>query len=50
MSELAGRLTMAKGIALIIELGGSKKCPVDRVEWEWDCNTTRIRELAGAGS
>ncbi|HEY1189457.1 MAG TPA: DUF6707 family protein [Gemmata sp.] len=49
-SELAGRITMAKEIAFIIELGGSGKCPIDRMEWEWGSNMTRLRELTGAGS
>ena len=49
-SELAGRLTMAKEIAFIIELGGSEKCPVDRMEREWGGNMARLRELTGAGS
>ena len=48
-SELAGRVTMAKEIAFIIELGGSKKCPVDRMEKEWKENLARLRELTGAG-
>jgi hypothetical protein len=48
-SELAGRVTMAKEIAFVIELGGSEKCPMDRMEREWESNVARIRELAGAG-
>lgn len=48
--ELAGRVTMAKEIAFIIELGGSEKCSVDRMEREWDSNMARLRELTGAGS
>lgn len=47
-SEQAGRLTMAKELAFIIELGGSKKCPVDRMEEEWQENLARLRELTGA--
>jgi hypothetical protein len=47
-SELAGRVTMAKEIAFIIELGGSETCPAERMEREWAANMTRLRELTGA--
>jgi hypothetical protein len=35
LSEQAGRVTMAKESAFVIELGGSERCPVDRTEREW---------------
>jgi len=47
-SELAGRLTMAKEIAFIIELGGSEECPVARMEQKWHENLARLRELTGS--
>lgn len=46
--ELAGRLTRAKELAFIIELGGSAECPVDQLERDWETNLARLRELTGA--
>lgn len=48
-SEQAGRLILAKELAFIIELGGSKKCPVAQMEKGWHENLARLRELTGAG-
>ena len=47
--EQAGRVTMAKELAFLIELGGSEQCPVDRMEREWKQNLDRLRALTGAG-
>ena len=47
-SELAGRVTMAKEIAFILELGGSEKCPAGRMGRECESNLTRLREVTGA--
>lgn len=46
--ELSARLVQAKEIAFIIELGGSEKCPVERMEQLWETNIARLRELTGA--
>ncbi len=46
--EQAGRLTLAKELAFIIELGGSDACPVEWLEREWEQNLARLRVLTGA--
>jgi hypothetical protein len=45
--ELPARLQHAAEIAFIIELGGSKKCPVKKLEGEWSKNLARLKVLAG---
>lgn len=45
--ELLARLSRASEIAFIIELGGSKVCPVKK-EQQWSENLNRLKVLAGA--
>ena len=46
--EQAARLTHALELALISEMGGSKKCPVPSMEQAFQENLKRLKELTGA--
>lgn len=45
--ERAARLSLAAEQVFIMELGGSEKCPVEKLEREWEANQAELKRLAG---